>query len=92
MELYGKGMEATNLASGLMSAADKAKLDRLSEEAVGNLSAVDSTIVIADKNGETTLGVRLSKESGNILTVKDDGLYAQPTNITWGDLDSTQSS
>ena len=27
--LYGKGTEATTLASGLMSAADKAKLDSL---------------------------------------------------------------
>lgn len=29
--LYGKGAEATALASGLMSAADKAKLDAKSE-------------------------------------------------------------
>jgi len=74
--LYGTGAEATALASGLMSATDKAKLDALSESTVLSLSPVDSTIVIADSEGGKTIGVKISEEAGNVLSIKTDGLYA----------------
>lgn len=74
-ELYGTGAEATNLASGLMSAADKAKLDAMGTGTAGTLTPVDNTIVMADVDGGKTIGVQVSKESGNAVTVKDDGLY-----------------
>ena len=47
--LYGKGTEATALASGLMS----------------------------DDNG-TTIGVQVSKSEGNVLELKEDGLFVSP--------------
>lgn len=62
--LYGKGAEATNLASGLMSAADKEKLDNLTNAAVPEYSiekmAGDDNAVVAKYrmkktvNGEAT--------------------------------------
>ena len=39
--LYAKGTEATTLASGLMSAADKAKLDNLAAGGAIGLTAVE---------------------------------------------------
>ncbi len=73
--LYGIGANATNLASGLMSAADKAKLDAMSGGGATSLTPVDSTVVIADGESGKTIGVRVSAESGNAMTVKDDGLF-----------------
>lgn len=78
--LYGKGAEATALASGLMSAADKAKLDALSTGGSVGLSAVDASVVLgSDESGTTTIGVQVSKESGNALELKSDGLFVSPT-------------
>lgn len=77
--LYGKGKVATALASGLMSAADKAKLDALAEGGVSGLSAVDASLVIeTGEDGGTTVGVKLSKVEGNAIVLKDDGLYVAP--------------
>lgn len=73
--LYGKGKEATALASGLMSAADKAKLDALSAGGAAGLTAVDTSVVLAVGEGGTTIGVQLSKENGNALKLKADGLF-----------------
>ena len=64
--LYGKGTEATALASGLMSAADKAKLDSLASGGAIGLTAVDA------------IGVRVSKSEGNALELKEDGLFVSP--------------
>lgn len=69
--LYGKGAAATNLASGLMSAEDKAKLDAMSAGGTGSLAAVDTSVVIADGK----IGVNLSAETGNALSLKSDGLF-----------------
>lgn len=74
-DLYGKGKEATALASGLMSAADKAKLDALSAGGAAGLTAVDASVVLASGEGGTTIGVQVSKESGNALSLKEDGLF-----------------
>lgn len=72
--LYASGKEATSLASGLMSAADKAKLDSLSTGGAG-LTAVDASVILADGEGGATIGVRLSKTEGNALELKGDGLF-----------------
>lgn len=74
-DLYGKGSEATALASGLMSAADKAKLDALSAGGAAGLTAVDASVVLASGEDGTTIGVQVSKDSGNALELKEDGLF-----------------
>lgn len=76
--LYGKGTEATALASGLMSAADKAKLDALSAGGAAGLTAVDASVVLASSESGTTIGVQVSKETGNALELKADGLFVSP--------------
>lgn len=76
--LYGKGSEATALASGLMSAADKAKLDALSAGGIVGLTAVDSSVVLASGEGGTTIGVQVSKAAGNAIELKTDGLFVSP--------------
>lgn len=73
--LYGRGAEATALASGLMSAADKAKLDALSAGGAAGLTAVDASVILASGENGTTIGVQLSKEEGNALKLKEDGLF-----------------
>lgn len=76
-QLYGTGAEATNLASGLMSAADKAKLDSLAGGTALGLTAVDGSVVIADgEDGGRTIGVRISQAAENALSLKEDGLFA----------------
>lgn len=74
-ELYGKGANATTLASGLMSAEDKAKLDNLASGGAIGLTAVDSSVVIAPGEDGMTIGVKVSEKEGNVLTVEDDGLF-----------------
>lgn len=76
--LYGKGAEATALASGLMSAADKAKLDALSAGGAAGLTAVDASVILASGEDGTTIGVQVSKEEGNALELKEDGLFVSP--------------
>lgn len=76
--LYGKGAEATALASGLMSAADKAKLDALSAGGAAGLTAVDASVILASGEDGTTIGVQVSKETGNALELKEDGLFVSP--------------
>ena len=76
--LYGKGAEATTLASGLMSAADKQKLDSLAAGGAAGLTAVDASVILASGEGGTTIGVQLSKEEGNALELKADGLFVSP--------------
>ncbi len=84
--LYGKGTGATNLASGLMSAADKEKLDALSGGTALSLTPVDNTIVIADAESGKSIGVKVSAEAGNALTVKEDGLFV-PTSSAFGNVE-----
>ena len=76
--LYGKGAEATTLASGLMSAADKQKLDSLAAGGAAGLTAVDASVILASGEDGTTIGVQLSKEEGNALELKADGLFVSP--------------
>lgn len=76
--LYGTGATATALASGLMSAADKAKLDALSAGGAIGLSAVDASVILGSNEDGATIGVQLSKEEGNALELKADGLFVSP--------------
>lgn len=74
-ELYGKGAEVTPLASGLMSASDKQKLDSLTTGAGLNLTPVDTSIAITDSEEEKLIGVQISKEAGNAVQILEDGLF-----------------
>lgn len=76
--LYGKGAEATALASGLMSAADKAKLDSLASGGAIGLTAVDASVILGSDDNGTTIGVQVSKSEGNALELKEDGLFVSP--------------
>lgn len=81
--LYGKGAEATALASGLMSAADKAKLDALTSGGAIGLTAVDASVILgAGEDGNTTIGVQVSKGEGNALELKEDGLFVSPAAVS----------
>lgn len=75
-DLYGKGANATQQASGLMSAEDKAKLDSITEAGIFNLTPVDASIVIADGDDGKTIGVKISADEGNALSLHEDGLFA----------------
>lgn len=90
-DLFGVGREATQSEAGLLSAADKKKLDNLSEGTAISFTPVDATIVIADgESGGKTIGVQVSQEAGNVLELKGDGLFVAAAEI--GDLDETIAS
>ena len=76
-KLYGTGREAAESHAGLLSAVDKVKLDTLSAGAISGLTAVDASVVVGDgEAGVKTIGVQISQESGNIIQLKPDGLFA----------------
>ena len=90
-DLFGVGREATQTDAGLLSAADKTKLDNLSAGTAIDFTPVDATIVIADgESGGKTIGVQVSKEADNALELKADGLFVAPAGI--GDLGDTIAS
>lgn len=66
--LYGKGAEATNLASGLMSAADKAKLDSLSGMVAPEYSIEKQTVA----DNASVASYRLKKVVGGEATYVGD--------------------
>lgn len=70
--LLGTGAEATETAAGLLSAEDYAHLQQLiAAGPAATLTPVDGTISIVD--GE--IGVQVSQTAGNLMSVKDDGLF-----------------
>lgn len=71
-QLYASDALASAIADGWMSKEDKINLDSLVENAIMNLQPVDGSITISDRN---KIGVALSSEAGNILSLKNDGLY-----------------
>lgn len=71
-QLYASDAIASAIADGWMSKEDKINLDKLIEDAKTGLTAVDGSIVIEEGN---KIGVALSAEAGNILSLKRDGLY-----------------
>lgn len=86
-ECYATGAVATNLASGLLSAQDKAKLDLLSTEPM-QFKPVDATVLVNQSDDTVSFGVNISKEKDNALFVKEDGLYVAPSqaNLVWEDM------
>ena len=75
-KLFGVGLEATQQFAGLLSAEDKKKLDALVSGSIAGLEAVDGTMSITDGDaGVKKLGVNVSKEAGNLIAVKADGLF-----------------
>lgn len=80
--LYGSGSEATTLASGLMSAADKLKLDNLTAGSAKSLTAVDASVILGSDENNTTIGVQISRENGNALELKEDGLFVSPAAVS----------
>ena len=71
--LLGAGAEVTEKAAGLLSAEDYAQLKKLIEAGpTAALKPVDGTISIVDNK----IGVKVSKTEGNLVSVKDDGLFA----------------
>jgi hypothetical protein len=71
--LFGKGALASETAAGLLSAEDYKKLQELiATGGTVDLTPVDGSIVIKDKK----IGVGLSAVEGNILSIKNDGLFA----------------
>lgn len=83
-DLYAVGREATQTEAGLMSAADKAKLDGLTSGAGGTtFTPVDATILITPgEEGQATIQVGISQDEGNILSVHEDGLFADVSTLT----------
>lgn len=75
--LIASGATATSMASGLMSAEDKIKLDELvAGGALSHLTPVDGSIIISDKeDGGRSIGVAVSTQEGNILVTAKDGLF-----------------
>lgn len=74
-KLFATGQLATSMASGLMSSDDKIALDTLVSNS--NLIAVDDSIIITDIDNGKSIGVKISNEEGNLISVKDDGLFAK---------------
>ena len=72
-KLYGTGRVATEEFAGLLSAEDYKKLQELIVTGgTVDLLPVDGSIVIEDKK----IGIGLSAVEGNILSIKEDGLFA----------------
>ena len=71
-QLYASDALASAIADGWMSKEDKINLANLVANAITGLTPVDGSIVVTDGN---KIGVALSAEAGNILSLKSDGLY-----------------
>lgn len=77
--LFGKGALASETAAGLLSAEDYKKLQELIVTGgTVDLIPVDGSIVIEDKK----IGVGLSAVEGNMLSIKDDGLFVPIVDLT----------
>lgn len=76
-KLISVGHEASEEYAGLMSAADKTKLDKLTiDGGISKLVPADGSIVIKDGEDDTkSIGVAISSQEGNALTLADGGLF-----------------
>lgn len=74
--LFGVGANATEALAGLLSAEDKKRLDKLVEGGLLELTSADGSILIVPGEGSKDISVAISKDEGNKLTLKADGLYA----------------
>lgn len=77
--LYGIGKAATKEADGLLSAEDKALLDKLVESGVSGLHPANASLEIGSDEDGMTVAARLSKVDGNILRLESDGLFVPST-------------
>lgn len=75
--LIAVGSNASSMAAGLMSSADKQALDKLVANPGGvEFTPVDGTITITDgEDGKKNIGVAVSPNEGNALKVTEDGLF-----------------
>lgn len=75
--LIAVGSNASSMAAGLMSSADKQALDKLVANPGGvEFTPVDGTITIADgEDGKKNIAVAISTKEGNTLTKVDGGLF-----------------
>ena len=77
--LFGKGSLASETAAGLLSAEDYKKLKELiATSGTAGLTPVDGTISI--DNGK--IGVKVSKSTGNLIAVHDDGLFVAVESVS----------
>lgn len=83
--LYASDALASAIADGWMSKEDKINLDNLVTNAITGLTPVDGSIVVTDGN---KIGVAVSAEAGNILSLKSDGLYVDTTGVSADDVPS----
>lgn len=74
--LFGVGKTATEEAAGLLSPEDKANLDKLVKSGLTSLTPVDGSVFVNSGDDGLTIGVAISKETGNIISVKEDGIFA----------------
>jgi hypothetical protein len=75
-KLFATGASATGMVAGLMSKEDKIALDKLIEEQEkSNLSPIDGSIVVTDTENGTLIGLAISKQAGNSLTIVEDGVF-----------------
>jgi hypothetical protein len=81
--LMGVGALATEQAAGLLSPEDYASLKTLiaSGGGINNLRPVDNSIIVTKDGDGATVGIGLSAVDGNMLSIKDDGLYVSETKV-----------
>lgn len=93
-DLYATGALASKTAAGLMSSADKEKLDKIDLDKLGasNLTPVDGSIVLGTPvEGSQTIGVAISKEVGNLIAVKSDGLFVATQSVPEYEIEKQES-
>ena len=77
--LFGTGAKASESADGLLSKEDYKQLKELiAAGAAINLEPVDDSIVIQGNK----IGVQLAAVEGNMLSLKDGGLFVAPVDLT----------
>lgn len=77
--LLGTGAAVTEQAAGLLSAEDYAQLKKLIAAGPAKaLTPVDGTISIENDK----IGVKVSKTEGNLIAVKDDGIFAAVKSVS----------
>lgn len=81
--LIAVGSNASSIAAGLMSSADKQALDKLVANQSGTeFTPIDGTISITDgEDGKKNIAVAISSKDGNILTAVDGGLFVPSVSV-----------
>lgn len=75
-EMISAGHEATEQFGGLMSAADKAKLNALAVGGMIGFVVEDESITLTETDdGKQSIKVAISTQENNALVVTEDGLF-----------------